>query len=174
MVNPSRHRSRHRALLFSKPSGLTLIELLVVLVILSIMAVVAIPFAEVTVKRHKEMSLRVALREIRTAIDHFHDDWKQGKISKTSPQASEFGYPLSLNVLVEGVEHSSSFNVQHKYLRRIPANPFAEAGIPVHEQWQYRSYQDSHDTNHWGGQDVYDVSVKTNRKALDGSDYKNW
>ena len=53
----------------SSNRGLTLIELLVALVILSILAAAALPYAEVTVRREKELELRQALRQVRSAID---------------------------------------------------------------------------------------------------------
>ena len=52
----------------SSNRGLTLIELLVTLVILSILAAAAVPYAELTVRRDKEMELRRTLRQVRTAI----------------------------------------------------------------------------------------------------------
>src|SRR4030065_508490 len=84
--------------------GYPLIELLVTLVVLSILAAAALPYAEMTVTRTKELELRRALREVRTAIDRFHEDWLSGKISKTNADASDDGYPRSLQVLVEGTE----------------------------------------------------------------------
>src|SRR3989475_9224302 len=88
----------------SNSRGVTLIELLGALAILSILAAAALPYAEVTVRREKELELRRALRDVRTAIDAFYEDWKGGKISRTSIAASEDGYPKTLQVLVEGAD----------------------------------------------------------------------
>lgn len=159
---------------FECTKGLTLIELLVVLVILSILASVTLPYAQVIVQRNKEVKLRIALREIRTAIDRFHDDWKIGKISPFNEKVSKYGYPISLSTLVEGVEHFIGDDVKHKYLRRIPINPLADPEIELEKQWRYRSYQDEVDTSTWGGQDVYDAFVSSDKKGLDGTYYKNW
>src|SRR4051812_14325110 len=81
-------------------SGLTLIELLVTLAILSILAMAALPYVEVTVRRDKELELRRALREVRGAIDAFHEDWAAGRIAHTERGGSDDGYPLALQTLV--------------------------------------------------------------------------
>lgn len=155
--------------------GITLIELIVTLVILSILASAALPYAEMTVKRDKELELRRSLRTIRTAIDEFHTDWEAGRMPKFNDAASEDGYPVSLEVLVEGVDLATAAGKRKIYLRRIPRNPFAEdASQPPEEQWMLRSYQDEPDATIWGGQDVYDVRFETDRKAIDGSEYRDW
>src|ERR1044072_6214236 len=81
--------------------GFTLVELLVTLAIL---AAAALPYAEVTVRREKEIELRKALRDVRSAIDAFYDDWKGGKISRTATAASDDGYPRTLQTLVDGAD----------------------------------------------------------------------
>src|ERR1043166_4804242 len=83
--------------------GFTLVELLVTLAILSILAAAALPYAEVTVRRDKELELRRALRDVRGAIDAFHDDWTAGRIAHTENGASDDGYPKTLQVLVDGM-----------------------------------------------------------------------
>src|SRR4030067_3720002 len=85
-------------------AGLTLIELLVTLLILSILAAAALPYAELTVRRDKELELKRALREMRTAMDAFHDDWVAGRIPKTGDARTGEGYPKTLRALVEGVD----------------------------------------------------------------------
>ena len=158
----------------SNSRGLTLVELLVTLVILSILAAAALPYAEVTVRREKELELRRALRDVRTAIDAFYEDWKGGKISRTSPAASEDGYPKSLQVLVDGADAGDAKGGKRKYLRRIPRDPFADAARPPAQQWALRSYQDGAESIVWGGRDVYDIHSATDGAALDGTRYKEW
>jgi general secretion pathway protein G len=159
----------------SRPAtGLTLIELLVTLVILSILAAAALPYAELTVRRDKELELRRALREIRTAIDGFHDDWAAGRISKLNDAVSDDGYPKTLLVLVEGVEASGAKGSAHRYLRRVPRDPFADAAQPTEEQWVLRGYQDEADSIAWDGKDVYDVHSASEGSAIDGTHYKDW
>lgn len=158
----------------SSSRGLTLIELLVALVILSILAAAALPYAELTMRRNKELELRAALREIRTAIDQFHDDWTAGRISKLSDAASEDGYPKSLQVLVDGVDTGSAQGGKRRYLRRIPRDPFGDPAKPPAEQWVLRGYQDEPNSIVWGGRDVYDVRSASELTAMDGTKYKDW
>ena len=154
--------------------GVTLIELLVTLVILSILAAAALPYAEIAVRRNNELELRRALREIRTAIDRFHDDWKEGAISRTSDAPSDDGYPKTLDVLVEGAEAGDAKGGKRKYLRRIPRDPFADPQDEPAEQWIVRGYQDEHDARAWNGVDVYDVRSASERTAIDGTRYADW
>src|SRR5687767_5795345 len=135
------HRSARRAS-SSSSRGLTLVELLVTLVILSILAAAALPYAEVAVRREKELELRRALREVRSAVDAFYEDWKGGKISRAAGQASEDGYPKTLQVLVEGADTGDAKASRKRYLRRVPRDPFADATRATSEQWLLRGYQD--------------------------------
>lgn len=157
-----------------RAGGLTLIELLVTLVILSILAAAALPYAEVTVRREKELELRQSLRQVRNAIDAFHDDWKGGKIPKTSDAASEDGYPKTLQILVDGAEGGLAKDTKLRYLRRIPRDPFADSTRDPAEQWVLRGYQDEPDAITWSGKDVYDLHSASEETAIDGTRYKDW
>jgi len=158
----------------SSNRGLTLVELLVTLVILSILAVAALPYAEVALRREKELELRSALREVRSAIDAFYEDGKAGRISRAGAQASEDGYPKSLQVLVDGADAGDAKGSKRRYLRRIPRDPFADGARAPAEQWVLRGYQDSTESITWGGRDVYDIRTASEGTALDGSRYKEW
>lgn len=165
----------HGSLLIKRQFGLTLVELIVVLAVLSILAAAALPFAEVTIQRSNEYELKQALREIRMAIDEFHSDWLNGRISQASDAASEYGYPVSLEVLVQGVELSGVSTSRRYYLRRIPYDPFADKMKPPEEQWVLRSYSDAPDSIiNWGGEDVYDVYSSSQQEALDGTMLQDW
>jgi general secretion pathway protein G len=85
----------------ARRNGFTLIELVVTLALVSVMAMVAVPLYEVTAIRMKEMELRSALRQIRTALDAYKDASDAGKIQK---DPSDSGYPPNLKVLVDGVD----------------------------------------------------------------------
>jgi general secretion pathway protein G len=158
----------------SSTDGLTLIELLVTLVILSILAGVALPYAEITVRRGKELELRRSLREIRTGIDRFHEDWRTGAISKTGDGPSDDGYPKTLQVLVDGTEAGDAKGGLRRYLRRIPRDPFADPQADIEDHWILRGYQDEPGALSWNGIDVYDVQTVSEATAIDGSLYGNW
>jgi general secretion pathway protein G len=159
---------------WSSSRGLTLVELLVTLVILSVLAAVAMPYAEIGVRREKELELRRSLREIRTAIDRFHDDWTNSELSKTGEGVSEDGFPQTLDVLVEGADSGDAKGTKRRYLRRVPRDPFADQDKKTTEQWILRGYQDELDSSSWGGKDVYDVRTRHQGEALDGSKYQDW
>lgn len=154
--------------------GLTLIELLVALAILSILAAAALPYAETTIRREKELELRRALRDIRGAIDRFNDDWAAGRVPKTAEGVSENGYPRTLDVLVAGVDSGDAKGGKRKYLRRIPRDPLADRADEPERQWLLRGYQDEADSAMWGKKDVYDIRTASEATALDGTKYRDW
>ena len=157
-----------------KQTGLTLIELLVTLLILSILATAAIPFAEITVRRNKEVELQRNLRQIRSAIDRVHEDWKQGSLAKTADGISEKGYPKNLQALIDGIETGKPDGSKIKYLRRIPRDPMVNQEDKPISQWHKRGYEDEVDNEVWDGKDVFDVRSRSEGEALDGSHYKDW
>ena len=83
-------------------AGLTLIELIVAFSLLLILSLMALPVARVKVQREKERRLREALHEIRVAIDRHKDMADEGKLGELDED--NFGYPVSLEALVEGIE----------------------------------------------------------------------
>lgn len=156
-------------------SGLTLIELLVTLAILSVLAAAALPYAELTVRRDKELELRRSLREVRSGIDAFHADWTAGRITHADNIASADGYPRKLQVLVDGVDTGRAASSKRRYLRSIPRDPFADsATTPSAEQWKVRGYQDDPEALTWNGKDVYDIHTASPAQAIDGTNYRDW
>lgn len=172
-MSPLAHKFSRRAL-WSSNRGLTLIELLVTLLILSVLAAVALPYAEIGVRREKEFELRHSLREVRNAIDAFHEDWKNGEVSRTAEGVSEDGFPKTLDILVEGVDTGDAKGTKRRYLRRIPRDPFADQSKKLAEQWVLRGYQDELDQMRWGGKDVFDLHSAYEGEAIDGTHYKDW
>jgi general secretion pathway protein G len=146
--------------------GFTLIELIVTVLVISILVGVAIPLARNSIKREKEVELRTALREIRTAIDKYKDLADRGFI--TNKVGTE-NYPETLQVLVEGVQLVGQVDKKAKFLRRVPRDPMTNS-----TEWGQRSYQDDLKATSWGGQNVFDVYTKSEGTALDGTKYKEW
>ena len=148
-----------------KTKGFTLIELVITVAIVALLASVALPLAEVTVQRNKEKDLRVALREIRTAIDAYKRAGDEGVIEK---KADESGYPPTLAALVEGVpDKRKTDGTKVYFLRRVPADPVSG------EDWGLRSYA-SPPTEPQPGKDVFDVFSRSAERALNGTQYREW
>ena len=144
--------------------GFTLAELVMVVALIAVLSAMALPVAKFTVKRSKEAELRLALRQIRTAIDEYKRLSDQGLIPVT---IGGEGYPENLEVLVEGVELVGQ-ETKRKFLRRIPDDPMTD------EDWRLISYQDEPDATSWGGENVYDVRTTSDGVALDGTEYADW
>jgi general secretion pathway protein G len=150
--------------------GYSFIELLIVTAILFILASAVMPLAQVTSQRQREVELRAALRQMRTAIDKFKDSVDQGRISQTELKPGSEGYPPDLETLVEGVTiQGDASGAKLKFLRRVPIDPMTGS-----DEWGMRSYQDRPDARSWGGQSVFDVFTKSEATALDGTKYKDW
>ena len=146
---------------------MTLIELIVAFTIMLLLTTMSVPLARGKVRREKERQLRYALDEIRKAIDNYKD---LADSQKLGPQKEgSDNYPESLEVLVEGVKESGQVDKKHKFLRRIPKDPFTNS-----TDWGKRSTQDDPKSNSWGGQNVFDVYTKTTERAPDGTPYSEW
>src|SRR3984885_4060595 len=84
--------------------GMTLVELIVAFTILLVLTSMAVPLARMNVRRIKERQLRESLEEIRHAIDKYKDMADAGKLGIQKQDA--YGYPESLDALVDGVKGS--------------------------------------------------------------------
>jgi general secretion pathway protein G len=135
-----------------------------VVALIAVLSAMALPVAKFTVKRQKEAELRLALRQIRTAIDEYKRMSDQGMIPL---KIGGEGYPESLEVLVEGIEVVGQ-ETKVRFLRRIPVDPMTG------EDWELRSYQDDHDATSWGGENVYDIRTSSDGVAIDGTKYADW
>lgn len=152
--------------------GFTLIELVITVAIVALLATVALPMAEVAVKRGKEQDLRAALRDIRTGIDAYKKAWDEGHIQKS---VDDSGYPKSLEVLAEGVEDfKSPTRAKMYFLRRIPRDPFAgDSASAPSATWGKRSYKSPPDEPSEGA-DVFDVYTLSTAVGLNGVPYREW
>lgn len=153
--------------------GFTLIELVVTVAVVALLSTVAFPLAEVAVKRSKEQELRLALREIRSALDAYMLAVEEGRVVHPVGQSA---YPESLEILVEGVPDASSPDRKRKihFLRRIPRDPlYTDPETAAVETWGKRSYASSHDAPQ-PGEDVYDVYSLSEGTGLNGIAYRQW
>ena len=170
-----RHAQMHSGAVFRMrlPSGgFTLVELLVTVVIVTLLASIALPLAELALRRQKEQALHTALRQIRAAIDAYKLAVDQGSIRKSADQS---GYPDSIEALARGVEDARSPTHEKIYfLRRVPRDPlFPDAEADAAGTWGKRSYASAPDAPREGA-DVYDVYSQAPGAGLNGVAYNDW
>jgi general secretion pathway protein G len=147
---------------------MTLVELIVAFTILLTLSAMAVPLARTNVRRMKERRLREALHEIRGAIDKYKDMADAGKLG--IQKLDGYGYPESLQALVDGVKGSGqAADTKLKFLRRIPVDPMTNS-----TDWGVRSMQDDPKSASWGGQNVFDVYTKSQEKDANGKAYADW
>jgi general secretion pathway protein G len=153
--------------------GFTLIELVITLAIVGLLASAALPLAQLVAKREKEAELRVALRDVRNALDAYHTASLMGHIKQ---ELGASGYPPDLKSLYVGVPDlaSATDNVNLYFLRRIPRDPFfPDSSVPAEETWGLRSYKSPPDDPQ-PGDDVYDIYSLDGGTALNGVRYRDW
>jgi general secretion pathway protein G len=152
--------------------GFTLIELLVAAAIAALLASLALPLAELGVKRGREAELRAALRDIRGALDAYKQAVDEGRISR---KAGESGYPPNLRVLTEGVDDErNARKTKIVFLRRLPRDPtHADTRAEPAQTWGLRSYDSSADDPR-EGRDVFDVHSLSPGTGLNGMAYRRW
>src|SRR6202795_2416913 len=95
--------------------GFTLIELIVATTILIILTGMAVPLAQVSIKRERERELRTALWTLRDAIDRYKDAADRGSFQT---KVDSNNYPPDLETLVKGVDTQGGKKV--RFLRSIP------------------------------------------------------
>jgi general secretion pathway protein G len=152
--------------------GFTLIEMLVTVVLVGILASVVVPLIEMSVRRGKEQELRIALREIRGAIDVYKRAGDEGRIYRS---ATTTGYPATLDILVEGTQDLKDPGRRKIYfLRRVPRDPMnLELTLAPAATWGKRSYASEADRPK-EGDDVYDIYSTSERSGLNGLPYSQW
>lgn len=154
--------------------------MLITLAIVGLLAMVALPLYEVTTTRFKEAELRQALRTIRNGLDAYKAATDSGVLPKA---AGESGYPPSLDKLTEVLDMANKrdFGLGQTdasqrivILRQLPRDPFfADPQVPAAQTWDLRAYA-SRPGDTSAGADVFDVSSKSTRVALDGTPYNSW
>ena len=160
--------------------GVTLVEMISVTAVVLVLAGIALPVANTMVKRKKELELRRALREIRTAIDRFQADADLGPPpgqfsavmrgpSGVINTTNEEGYPEKLEQLYEGVDVGRVDGLKIKYLRRLPRDPMTGT-----REWATRSSRDEPGAMFGSGINIFDVRSKSDKRALDGTRYAEW
>lgn len=161
-----------RKVLHRPQVGFTLIELLVTLGIIAVLASIVVPSAQLVQQRQKEQELRLALRDIRQAVDAYKKASDEGRLEK---KAGATGYPPSLEVLAEGVEDRRSPKREKlHFIRRIPRDPFhANPEVPAAQTWGLRAYASEADDPR-PGDDVYDVYTLSPLIGLNGIALREW
>jgi len=152
--------------------GFTLIELMISLACIALIASIAMPYVDLVMQRHKEAELRVALREIRNALDAYHRATEEGRITKTTGDA---GYPATLESLAGGVQDATNPDGAMIYfLRRIPRDPFhPDITTDTAETWGKRSYASTPGAPR-EGKDVFDIYSRSTATGLNGVPYRDW
>jgi len=159
-----------RSFVGARPRGFTLIELVITVAIVGVLALMAVPLLEVAAQRQKETELRTALRQIRGAIDAYHEAVKDKKIEAPLDAS---GYPPNLEVLVEGVPDITQPDRRKIYfLRRLPRDPMnPDKELAPAQSWGLRSYESPADAPA-PGEDVYDVYSTSEAVGLNGVPYR--
>ncbi len=153
-------------------AGFSLIELMVTLAILALLASVALPYGQLSAQRHKEGELRVALRQIRGALDAYRQAVREGRVEAP---ADASGYPPDLDALWQGVADKTKPDASKLYfLRRLPRDPFyPDATAAPASTWGLRSYASPPDAPA-AGEDVFDVYSLSPAVGLNGVPYREW
>jgi len=157
----------------NRPNGFTLLEIIIVIIILSVLTGAAIPMVRNTVRRERESDLRLALRQLRQAIDRYklYHDQSNGTAIPIEWK-TQSGYPKELKILVDGFIPANVVGTSEarvRFLRRLPIDPMTGQA-----DWGLRSYKDKPDSTSWGGDDIFDVYSKSDGEALNGTKYKDW
>ena len=147
-------------------------ELTIVVAVMAVLASSAAPLHELVVKREKEQELRIALRQIREALDAYKQAVAEGRVAR---KAEESEFPRMLEDLVEGVPDLKTPDKRQIYfLRRLPRDPMSDdASLAAAATWGKRAYQSPPDSPQ-EGDDVFDVYSRSPQIGLNGIAYDQW
>ena len=162
--NDPANRFWNKRMFVMRQRGVSLMEMIVVISILLILMGAAVPVLRVSIRRQREVDLRRALWEMRSAIDRYKDAADKNAFQQ---KLGTEGYPQDLETLVNGVEIAGGKKL--RFLRRIPQDP-----MTGNSDWGLRSMQDDPQSDSWGGQNVFDVYTKSTGTGLNGTKYKDW
>jgi general secretion pathway protein G len=153
-------------------AGFSLIELTIVVAIMAVLASSAVPMYELSVKRGKEQELRIALRQIREALDTYKRAVNEGRVAR---EAEKSDYPRKLEDLVNGVPDIKDPEKRKIYfLRRLPRDPMSDdLTLSAPETWGKRAYESPPDSPQ-EGEDVFDVYSRSQQIGLNGIAYDKW
>jgi general secretion pathway protein G len=153
-------------------AGFSLIELTIVVAIMAVLASSAVPLYELTAKREKEQELRIALRQIREALDAYKRAVNEGRVAR---EAEKSDYPRKLEDLVNGVQDIKDPEKRKIYfLRRLPRDPMSDdLTLSAAETWGKRAYESPPDSPQ-EGEDVFDVYSRSQQIGLNGIAYDKW
>lgn len=167
------HQHRGNPCNAQRQLGFTFVELMVTLGIMAVLALVAVPFGQMAQQREREKDLRVALLQIREAIDAYKRASDQGRIPA---RAGDSGYPKQLEDLWRGLPDARSAEGRKLYfLRRLPPDPMAPLGSGGRSDggWGLRSYaSEPHEPR--DGDDVFDIYSTSDKVGLNGVPYRQW
>ena len=153
-------------------AGFSLVELTIVVAIMAVLASSAVPLYELSVKREREQELRVALRQIREALDAYKRVVNEGRVAR---EAEKSDYPRKLEDLVNGVPDIKDPEKRKIYfLRRLPRDPMSDdLTLSAPETWGKRTYESPPDSPQ-EGEDVFDVYSRSQQIGLNGIAYDKW
>ena len=160
-----------------RAKGFSLIELLAVLAILGVLSAMAMPLAQMNAERARETELKRSLWQIRDALDAYHAARLTGAIAPPpgTDASGAAGYPPTLHALtvlqpdLRADHHGESL----RFLRQVPADPFADPTLDPEQTWGLRSFLSEADKP-VAGADVYDVHSRSTGTALNGVPLSQW
>jgi general secretion pathway protein G len=156
-----------------RSDGFTIAELITVVAIVAILASIALPVARFSMRRQKEIELRVRLRKITEAIDRYHELMTIPPNVPVRPAEMQAlgsdGYPKDLEALLEGVKMNDG-----RTIRLIRERDLIDP-ITGRSEWITLSTTDDPDTLSSDGNNVFEVHSTSTALSLDGKTrYNEW